>query len=42
MHIYRNFIGGEWRKSESEHTVSNINPAHSDEVLGLMPQSTRA
>jgi aldehyde dehydrogenase (NAD+) len=41
MHTYRNFIGGEWRASESNKTIPNMNPANADEVLGLMPLSTR-
>jgi acyl-CoA reductase-like NAD-dependent aldehyde dehydrogenase len=41
MHTYRNFINGEWRASQSNKTVPNINPANVDDVLGFMPQSTR-
>lgn len=41
MHKYRNYIGGEWRDSVSDKTIPNINPASTEEVLGLSPLSTR-
>jgi alpha-ketoglutaric semialdehyde dehydrogenase len=38
---YRNFINGEWMESGSPKTVTNINPANTDEVLGTVKQATR-
>src|SRR5438874_2729591 len=41
MDTYRNFIDGKWIESLSSHTVSNINPANTDDVLGTVKQATR-
>jgi aldehyde dehydrogenase (NAD+) len=38
---YRNFIGGQWIKSNSSRTVNNINPANTDDVIGSAPQASR-
>lgn len=42
MDTYRNFIDGRWVESASSRTVSNINPADTDDILGTIRQSTRA
>jgi aldehyde dehydrogenase (NAD+) len=36
---YRNYIGGQWVDSQSERTFPNINPANTDEVVGLFQDS---
>lgn len=41
MNTYRNFIDGEWRESSSSRTAENINPANTDDVLGVIKQATR-
>src|SRR2546428_11275836 len=41
MITYRNFINGKWIESSSERTVSNLNPAATDDVLGTVRQATR-
>src|SRR6476620_12226053 len=41
METYRNFIGGKWIESSSSKTVNNINPANSDDVIGVNRQATR-
>jgi methylmalonic acid semialdehyde dehydrogenase len=41
MTIYRNFINGEWAESASSRTVNNVNPANTDDVLGVVRQATR-
>src|SRR5947207_6308498 len=41
MDTYRNFIDGKWVESVSSRTVSNINPANTDDVLGTVKQATR-
>lgn len=41
MNTYRNFIEGEWRESSSSRTAENINPANTDDVLGVIKQATR-
>ena len=41
MDTYRNFINGEWVESVSSRTVSNVNPANTDDVLGTVRQATR-
>jgi aldehyde dehydrogenase (NAD+) len=41
MQTYRNFINGQWIESSSTKTVANINPANTDEELGLVRLSTR-
>ncbi len=39
--IFRNYIGGEWAESSSRKTFPNINPANTDEVIGLFQDSDR-
>ncbi len=41
MVTYRNFINGKWVESSSSKTVSNINPANTDDVIGAVRQATR-
>src|SRR6476661_6693721 len=41
MDNYRNFINGKWVESISSRTVSNINPANTDDVIGTVKQATR-
>lgn len=41
MDNYRNFIGGEWKESNSSRTAQNINPANTEDVLGTFRQATR-
>src|SRR5688500_1501068 len=41
MDIYRNFINGEWAESVSSKTLSNVNPANTDDVIGTVTQATR-
>jgi aldehyde dehydrogenase (NAD+) len=40
--MYQNFIGGEWRNSQSGETFASINPAHTSEVIGRYQRSTAA
>src|SRR6201988_3059231 len=42
METYRNFINGKWVESASAKTVSNINPANTEDVIGTVKQATRA
>src|SRR2546430_8162543 len=37
---YKNYIGGRWGESKSGRTFTSNNPAHKDEVLGVMQAST--
>src|SRR6266480_1687292 len=37
---YKNYIGGRWVESKSGRTSTSNNPAHKDEVLGVMQAST--
>src|SRR5881409_1539059 len=37
---YKNYIGGRWVESKSGRTFTSTNPAHKDEVLGVMQAST--
>jgi alpha-ketoglutaric semialdehyde dehydrogenase len=39
--VYRNYIAGEWRESKTGKTFPNINPANTDETVGLF-QSSKA
>lgn len=39
--VCRNFIGGRWVASRSSRTTERRNPANLDEVVGLIPLSTR-
>jgi aldehyde dehydrogenase (NAD+) len=41
MDTYRNFIKGEWVESSSPKSVENINPANTEDRLGLVRLSTR-
>src|ERR1041384_6330493 len=41
MDTYRNFINGKWTESSSSKTVKNINPANTDDVIGINSQATR-
>lgn len=41
MKVYRNYVGGEWQESSSEKTAPNLNPANTDDVLGIVRLSTR-
>src|SRR6185436_12384284 len=41
MDNYRNFINGKWVESSSSRTVSNINPANTDDIIGTVKQATR-
>jgi aldehyde dehydrogenase (NAD+) len=42
MHAYRNFINGQWVASVSEKTINNVNPARTDDIIGVVRQCTRA
>jgi aldehyde dehydrogenase (NAD+) len=37
---YRNLIGGEWVTSSSEKTFESVNPANTNDVIGLFQQAT--
>lgn len=39
MKVFRNYINGEWSESRSGKTFENINPANTDEVVGLFQAS---
>src|SRR3989440_2287016 len=41
MDTYRNFIDGKWVESASSRSVSNVNPANTDDVIGTVRQATR-
>ena len=41
MDTYRNYIKGEWVESSSPRTAENVNPADTQDVLGLVRLSTR-
>src|ERR1700674_4127673 len=41
MDTYRNYIGGKWIESSSSRTVTNVNPANTDDVIGTVKQATR-
>ncbi len=41
MSTYSNFINGQWVESTSSKTVENINPANTDDVIGIIKQATR-
>ena len=36
---YKNYIGGRWVESKSGKTFNSTNPAHKDQVLGVMQAS---
>jgi acyl-CoA reductase-like NAD-dependent aldehyde dehydrogenase len=37
--VFRNYVGGQWVECKSKKTFSNINPANTDEVVGLFQAS---
>ena len=39
--VYKNYIDGEWVASESGHTFDNINPANTNELVGIFQKSSR-
>ncbi|MBC7929393.1 MAG: aldehyde dehydrogenase family protein, partial [Rubrivivax sp.] len=41
METYRNFINGEWVESVSNNRVENVNPANTDDKLGVVCLATR-
>ncbi len=41
MDTYRNYIGGQWAESNSQRTTPNVNPANTDDILGIIRQATR-
>jgi methylmalonic acid semialdehyde dehydrogenase len=41
MEIYRNFIGGKWVESASTKHVDNLNPADTDDRIGVIRLATR-
>jgi acyl-CoA reductase-like NAD-dependent aldehyde dehydrogenase len=41
LEIYGNYINGEWRSSESGRTQPSINPANKNEIVGMIPNSTK-
>jgi aldehyde dehydrogenase (NAD+) len=41
MGTYRNFVGGAWVESASSRTFENVNPANTDDVIGVVRLSTR-
>src|SRR5438270_1015760 len=41
METYRNFINGEWAKSISSKAFETVNPANTDDCLGVVKLSTR-
>src|SRR5690242_14598917 len=46
MNVFKNYIDGEWTESKSGKTFPNVNPANTDEVVGLFqasgPEDVRA
>jgi aldehyde dehydrogenase (NAD+) len=42
MNVFKNYINGEWIESESGKTFPNINPANTDETVGLFQSSNAA
>ena len=41
MKTYKNFIAGKWVESSSAKTVTNVNPANIDDIIGTNRQATR-
>ena len=39
MNVFKNYINGEWLESKSEKTFPNINPANTDDTVGLFQAS---
>ena len=35
-----NYVGGQWKPSESGRTFEDINPARTTDVIGTFPEST--
>src|SRR5215217_6188421 len=42
MNVFRNYLNGEWAESRSGKTFPNINPANTDETIGLFQSSNAA
>lgn len=42
METYGQYIGGEWRQGTGERVEKNLNPANTDDVIGLVHYATRA
>ena len=42
MENFKNFINGSWVEPESGKYSENINPANTDEILGMFPLSNRS
>ena len=40
MNVFKNYINGEWLESKAGKTFPNINPANTDETVGLFQSST--
>ena len=38
--VFKNYINGEWSDSASGHSFENRNPANTDELIGIFPDST--
>jgi alpha-ketoglutaric semialdehyde dehydrogenase len=38
--VYKNYINGEWTESRSNKAFENRNPANTDELIGMFPDST--
>ena len=38
--MYKNYVNGEWIESTSKETISSINPADSDDLIGYFQSST--
>ena len=39
MNVFKNYINGEWVESAAGKTFPNINPANTDETIGLFQSS---
>ena len=37
--VHQNFINGEWVSPKSGKTIENRNPANTDEIIGIFPNS---
>ncbi len=37
--VFKNFINGEWVAAKNNSTIENRNPANTDEIIGVFPQS---
>ena len=38
--VFKNYINGEWVESAGGHAFENRNPANTDELIGMFPEST--